>query len=106
MTQETGPYQVFSRTVYAFGGCRGGVVRPRTVRHFDILHGFVCAFCDILYLVCRIGHTRRDERFHTPTARTDIREHGAEEGIVEQGAAHSGGFFIGIEMVYVYDYQS
>ena len=106
VAQETGPYQVFSRTVYAFGGCRGGVVRFRTVRHFDILHCFVCAFCNIPYLVCRMWHSGGYEGFHTPSARADIDKHGAEEGIVKQGTAHSDGFFIGVEVVYVYHYQS
>lgn len=106
MAQETGPYQVFSRTVYAFGGCRGRIVRLRAVSHFDILHCSVYAFCDILYLVCQMCHTGGDECFHAPAARTDIGKHGAEEGIVEQGTAHPGGFFVGVEMVYVYHNQT
>ena len=105
MAQEAGSYQVFSRTVHAFGSCPGGDVRCRGVGHFDILHGSVDAFCDIPSLGCRKWRAGRDECVHAPAAGADIRKYGAEEGIVEQGAAHSGGFFVGDEVVYVYHYQ-
>lgn len=105
MAEEAGSCQVFPRTVYTFGSCSGSDVRCRGVGHFDILHGSVDAFCDIPYLVCRKGRAGWDECLHAPAAGADIRKYRAEEGIVEQGAAHSGGFFVGVEVVYIYHYQ-
>ena len=88
MAEEAGSYDVFAGGVYGFFHCPA-----HTLSYITAL--IVCVQVAVRY-----------ECFHTPVAGTDKCEYRVEKRIVEQCTTHFYGFLIGVEVIYIYHYES